>query len=79
MWKDLCERVDDLKDSPVVKHLIESPRDIYSGTSVRFPDPKKLDQTRHPKETFIPMLADSSQITAIYAAEEGKDFGSMPY
>jgi hypothetical protein len=74
MWKDLCERVDDLKDSPVVKHLIESPRDIYSGTSVRFPDPKKLDQTRHPKETFIPMLADSSQIAAIYAAEEGKDF-----
>ncbi|MEE9339800.1 MAG: DUF4011 domain-containing protein [Methylococcaceae bacterium] len=74
MWKDLCERVNDLKDSPVVKHLIESPRDIYSGTSVGFPDQKKLDETRHPKETFIPMLADSSQIAAIYAAEEGKDF-----
>ena len=74
MWKDLCERVGALKESQVVKHLIESPRDNYSGTGVEFPDPRKLDQTRHPKETFIPMLADSSQIAAIYAAEEGKDF-----
>jgi len=74
MWRDLCERVDSLKESQVVKHLIESPRDMYTGTGVEFPEPRKLDQTRHPKDTFIPMLADSSQIAAIYAAEEGKDF-----
>ncbi len=74
MWVDLCERVDSLKESQVVKHLIESPRDMYTGTGVEFPDPKSLDQTRHPKDTFIPMLADSSQSAAICAAEEGKDF-----
>ena len=74
MWNDLCERVDSLKESAVVKHLIENPRDMYSGTDIQFPDPKKLDSERHPKDTFIPLLADSSQIAAVYAAEAGKDF-----
>jgi hypothetical protein len=74
MWNDLCERVDALKESAVVKHLIESPRDMYSGTGVEFPDPRQLDTTRHPRDTFIPLLADSSQIAAVYAAEAGKDF-----
>ena len=74
MWNDLCERVDALKESPVVKHLIESPRDMYTGTGVDFPDPRQLDAARHPRDTFIPLLADSSQIAAVYAAEAGKDF-----
>lgn len=75
MWMDLCERVDDLKNSPVVKHLIESPRDSYTGgADTPFPDERKLDQEKHPKDTYISMLADSSQMAAIYAAEEGKDF-----
>lgn len=74
MWNDLCERVDALKESAVVKHLIENPRDMYSGTGVEFPDPRQLDASRHPKDTFIPLLADSSQIAAVYAAEAGKDF-----
>jgi len=74
MWNDLCERVDALKESAVVKHLIESPRDMYTGTGIEFPDPRQLDATRHPRDTFIPLLADSSQIAAVYAAEAGKDF-----
>jgi hypothetical protein len=74
MWNDLCERVDALKESAVVRHLIESPRDMYIGTGVEFPDPRQLDASRHPRDTFIPLLADSSQIAAVYAAEAGKDF-----
>lgn len=74
MWNDLCERVDALKESAVVNHLIESPRDMYTGTGVEFPDPRQLDAARHPRDTFIPLLADSSQIAAVYAAEAGKDF-----
>ena len=75
MWMDLCERVDDLKNSPVVKHLIDNPRDAYSGDSEHpFPDERELDQKRHPKDTYTSMLADSSQMAAIYAAEAGKDF-----
>jgi len=74
MWNDLCERVDALKESAVVKHLIESPRDMYAGTGIEFPNPRQLDASRHPRDTFIPLLADSSQIAAVYAAEAGKDF-----
>ncbi|WP_174627721.1 DUF4011 domain-containing protein [Candidatus Methylobacter favarea] len=74
MWSDLCERIDALKESAVVKHLIENPRDMYSGTGIEFPDPRQLDAARHPRDSFIPLLADSSQIAAVYAAEAGKDF-----
>ena len=76
MKKDLLalREVDSLKESAVVKHLIESPRDAYSGADIQFPDPTKLDSDRHPRDTFIPLLADSSQIAAVYAAEAGKDF-----
>ncbi len=75
MWMDLCERVDDLKNSPIVKHLIESPRDSYTGgIDTPFLDERRLDQEKHPKDTYTSMLADSSQMAAIYAAEEGKDF-----
>ena len=72
---DLCNRVDVLKKNKLVKHLIENPRDNYSGGADNpFPKVETLDQERHPKNSFIPLLADSSQMAAIYAAESGKDF-----
>ncbi|CAA0095891.1 ATP-dependent RecD-like DNA helicase [BD1-7 clade bacterium] len=75
MWMDLCERVDHLKTSPMVKHLIESPRDNYTGgVDTAFPEIESLDTQLHPKDTYVPMLADSSQMAAICAAEAGKDF-----
>ncbi|MBN4055459.1 DUF4011 domain-containing protein [bacterium AH-315-K03] len=75
MWMDLCERVDHLKTSPMVKHLIENPRDNYTGGSnIDFTDIYTLDKNLHPKDTYVPMLADSSQMAAICAAEAGKDF-----
>ena len=75
MWMDLCERVEHLKSSPMVRHLIESPRDNYTGgVDVEFPDVESLDAKLHPKDTYVPMLADSSQMAAICAAEAGKDF-----
>lgn len=75
MWMDLCERVDLLKASSMVKHLIENPKDNYTGGSnTDFPDIKSLDACLHPRNTFVPMLADSSQMAAICAAEAGKDF-----
>ncbi len=75
MWMDLCERVDHLKSSPIVKHLVESPREYYKGgTQTDFPDVTELDHKLHPSNTFVPLLADSSQMAAICAAEAGKDF-----
>ena len=73
MWKDLVDRTDQLKQNPVVRHLIETPRDPYLS-SVSFPDPKQLDQLHAPEETFCPLPADSSQLSAVMAAAKGKNF-----
>ena len=73
MWKDLVDRTDDLRSSPVVKHLLDTPRDPYkSGQS--FTQPSDLDSIRSPGELFLPLPADSSQIAAVVASGEGKDF-----
>ena len=73
MWKDLVDRTGQLKQNPVVRHLIETPRDPYPS-DIRFPDPKTLDQNHDPQETFCPLPADSSQLCAVMAAAKGKDF-----
>ena len=73
MWKDLCDRTDSLKENPVVRHLMDTPRDPYeSGTS--FPHPDKLDETYDPQSVLCPLPADSSQLSAVMAASEKKDF-----
>ncbi|WKB54977.1 DUF4011 domain-containing protein [Eleftheria terrae] len=73
MWKDLTERTGQLKHNPVVRHLIETPRESYAG-AVAFPEPQRLDQELAPRETFCPLPADSSQLSAVVAASRGKDF-----
>ncbi|MDN0075425.1 DUF3320 domain-containing protein [Crenobacter sp. SG2303] len=73
MWKDLTERTEQLKQSAVVRHLIETPRDSYEST-VAFPDVRKLDIELPVKETFCPLPADSSQLSAVVAGSKGKDF-----
>lgn len=73
MWKDLVERTDQLQQNPVVKHLIETPRDLYPS-SIAFPDARTLDRELLPQETFCPLPADSSQLSAVAAASKGKDF-----
>jgi very-short-patch-repair endonuclease len=73
MWQDLVERTDYLKKNPVVRHLIENPRDPYASTQA-FPDPAKLDQDYDPAEIFTPLDSDSSQLASVIAAGAGKDF-----
>ncbi|MBV5329446.1 MAG: DUF4011 domain-containing protein [Chlorobium sp.] len=73
MWKDLVERTDQLRENPVVRHLIDSPRESYPS-SIAFPDPKKLDNDFKPEQTFCPLPVDSSQLSAVMAAVKGKDF-----
>ena len=73
MWKDLTERTDQLRENPVVKHLIDTPRDSYPS-GVAFPNPKRLDTEFGPEQTFCPLPADSSQLSAVMAAVRGKDF-----
>lgn len=76
MWKDLVDRTDMLRDSPVVKHLIDRQSgDRYEGNDdAKPPEPGRLDREIDPKDLFTPLPADSSQLSAIIAADMGKDF-----
>jgi len=73
MWKDLVDRTDDLRKSPVVKHLIDSPRDPYPARA-SFVNPDDLDREYSPSELLTPLPADASQMAAIASADRGKDF-----
>ena len=73
MWQDLVERMDVLKRNPVVRHLIDTPKESY-GDGGGFPDPTRMDRDHHPKDVFAPLSADSSQLAAVLAAAGGKDF-----
>lgn len=73
MWKDLTERTDQLRENPVVKHLIDTPRESYPR-GVAFPNPRHLDREFAPEKIFCPLPADSSQLSAVMAAVKGKDF-----
>ncbi|ARU04589.1 DNA helicase [Comamonas serinivorans] len=73
MWKDLTERTGDLRESPVVAHLLDTPREPYPS-STPFPDTARLDRDYPPQAVFSPLPADSSQLSAVMAAAQGKDF-----
>jgi very-short-patch-repair endonuclease len=73
MWKDLTERTDQLRENAVVRHLIDSPRDNFPS-GIAFPLPANLDREFSPEQTFCPLPADSSQLSAVMAAVRGKDF-----
>ncbi|MES2946090.1 MAG: DUF4011 domain-containing protein [Pseudomonadota bacterium] len=73
MWKDLAERSKQLRESPVVRHLIDSPRESFPP-GVAFPDPRRLDREFVPQQTYCPLPADSSQLSAVMAAVRGKNF-----
>ena len=73
MWKDLVDRTELLKRNPVVRHLIDTPKESYSDPS-DLPDEYRLDDDIHPRNVFTPLPVDSSQLAAVVAAARGKDF-----
>ncbi|AVS70338.1 DNA helicase [Paracidovorax avenae] len=73
MWKDLAERSEQLRENPVVRHLLDTPRDAYPP-GAPFPQVRELDQHFPPEQVFCPLPADSSQLSAVLAASQGKDF-----
>ena len=73
MWKDLSERTEDLRKSPVVAHLLDTPREPFRS-SIPFPQARQLDREFPPEAVFSPLPADSSQLSAVMAAARGKDF-----
>ena len=73
MWKDLADRKDQLIKSPLVKHLIERTGEGF-GSGGDFPRPEELDHKIDPSRLFTPLPADSSQLAAVVASENGCNF-----
>ncbi|MEH6388491.1 MAG: DUF3320 domain-containing protein [Pseudomonas profundi] len=73
MWKDLVDRSAALKESPVVKHLLDTPREPYNS-DIRFVDAGDIDKDYTPADLLAPLPADSAQMAAIATADRGKDF-----
>ncbi|WP_342655688.1 DUF3320 domain-containing protein [Pseudomonas sp. F3-2] len=73
MWKDLVENAEHLRQSPVVQHLLDTPRDSFVSNTP-FPEAESLDRDYGPTDVFCPLPSDSSQLAAVMAAAKGKDF-----
>ncbi|MXY57154.1 MAG: DUF3320 domain-containing protein [Gammaproteobacteria bacterium] len=73
MWKDLVDRIDALRASPIVSHLIDTPRDPYTS-DIEFVHPDDIDRRFSPSDLLAPLPADASQMAAIATADRGKDF-----
>ncbi|GHC15488.1 DNA helicase [Kushneria pakistanensis] len=75
MWKDLVERTDSLRESALVRHLVDNPSEPFLAEgSPGLPDAADVDRRLAPRDLFTPLPADSSQLAAVLAAEEGHDF-----
>ncbi len=73
MWLDLEANAEELKKNAIVRHLIETPNELFDP-GAPFPELETLDDRYPPSETFCPLHADSSQLCAIHAAAEGRTF-----
>ena len=74
MWKDLVDRTDSLEKNRVVRHLVRNPDQPFQTDGSPIPRPSDIDYRYEPREIFHPLPADSSQLAAVMAASEGKDF-----
>ncbi|HYD47238.1 MAG TPA: DUF4011 domain-containing protein [Terriglobales bacterium] len=73
MWKDLSDRTEALKQSPFVRHLIDHPRDHYASSASFLPI-DQIDAAIEPRDLFMPLSADGSQVVAVHASATGGDF-----
>ena len=74
MWKDLVDRTDQLRSNRLVAHLVDNPDTAFDtgfGDPIR---PDEIDARIAPKDMVTPLPADSSQLAAVAAAVDGRDF-----
>ncbi|MDC9590862.1 DUF3320 domain-containing protein [Xenorhabdus sp. XENO-10] len=75
MWKDLADRSEQLMQHSLVKYLIERQTDKAKlELSGEFIKAEELDNNIKASDVFIPLPADSSQLSAIVASASGRDF-----
>ena len=73
MWKDLKDRVGDLKENLFVKHLIDNPQHAYMQDA-NFIDQYEVDKKIDLEKIFTPLNCDSSQLVAVEASGRSQDF-----
>lgn len=73
MWKDLNEHTDELRNTPFVKHMIDTPREKYMREPSFIPAHEHDDRI-DPALLLTPLSCDSSQISAIHASGADGDF-----
>ncbi len=73
MWKDLCDRQQELAVNPIVQQLASEQRSTFPA-QVGFPNPAELDNEADACKIYTPLSSDSSQLSAILAAGRGKNF-----
>lgn len=73
MWKDLVDRQAKLRESPLVRHLIDRDGRIKQDSD-KLPRVEDLDAQIEPAELFTPLPADSSQLRAVIASARGQNF-----
>ena len=75
MWKDLVDRIDQLRANRLVGHMIDGSEHAYRESGSNPPVvPGEIDRRRAPRDLLTPLPADSSQLAAVLAASEGRDF-----
>lgn len=74
MWKDLVDRTDSLRESRLVAHLVDNPSKAFAGAATPLPRPAEIDRRHGPGDLLAPLAADSSQLSAVLAAAQGRDF-----
>lgn len=76
MWKDLVERTEALRENRVVRHLIDTPEQVFDPGDGRsaFINERELDRVYKPADIVSLLPSDSSQTAASLAAAEGRDF-----
>ena len=75
MWKDLADRSEQLRQNRLVKHLIDGSEETYEETEGNTPiAPEEIDCRSLPRDILTPLPADSSQLAAVLASSQGRDF-----
>lgn len=73
MWKDLVDREALLRESPLVRHLIDRDGRVQFDAE-KLPRVEDLDKEVAPADLFAPLPADSSQLRAVIASARGQNF-----
>ena len=74
LWKDLVDRTDQLRTNKLVAHLVDNPDKVFEPREGADITPQNVDRRHAPRDLFLPLPADSSQVAAVAMADIGQDF-----